>query len=97
MKRREHGDLAPLYAHPEHQRDRRSAGNESVTSSYILKLTDNATRGDFLLLIGILGRYTQNSTLSIDDIHQWEGVTRGIALPLNAEALHWVRRDVTHA
>lgn len=98
LKRREYGDLAPLYAHSAHQRDRRSAGNESIASSYILKLTENATRDDFLFLIGILKGYIQNSSLSyaFDDIHQWEGVTRGIALPLNAAALRWVRWDATH-
>ena len=90
---REYGDLAPLYAHSAHHRDRKSAGDEPVTNTYIIKLKDDATRDEFLLLEG----YLQNNSISLDDGSQWEGVTRGVALPLNPAALHWVSRDGTHA
>lgn len=90
LKRRQNGDLARLYAHAERQRDTRSAGNESLASTFILKLSDTATHDDVQHLIELLRDGSHNASL-----YQWEGVTTGIAVSLNATALYRVRQEST--
>ena len=89
LKRRRNGNLAPVYAHSERQRDKRSEGGSAV-KSFIIKLSDNANHSDFEHLFEVLHGY--NASLSfIEHSCRWEGVTAGMVAPLNASTLHWVR------
>ena len=94
LKRRRNGNLAPVYAHSERQRDKRSEGGSAV-KSFIIKLSDNANHSDFEHLFEVLHGY--NASLSfIEHSCRWEGVTAGMVAPLNASTLHWVRENHTH-
>lgn len=100
LKSRRSGDLARLYAHFERQRGTRSAGDDSLASTFIIKLRDNASHDDFQRLLELLCSldYSHNASLPLDQpLYHWEGVTTGIAVPLNATALHWVRQIHPHS
>lgn len=94
LKRRWNGNLAPLYAHSERQRDKRNEGG-SAAKNFIIKLSDNANHSDFEHLFEVL--HGHNASLPFDEhSRRWEGVTVGMAVPLNASTLHWVRENHTH-
>ena len=102
LKSRRSGDLARLYAHFERQRGTRSVGEDSLASTFIIKLRDNASHYDFQRLLELLCNhsldYSHNASLSLHQPpYHWEGVTTGIAVALNATALHWVRQIHPHS
>ena len=95
LKSRQNGDLAPLYPHFGRQRDARSERADSLASTrtFIIRLCDNAPPDDQRLIELLRHR----ASLTFDQpLCHWKGVTTGLAVPLNATALHWVRQAHPH-